>query len=664
MSRVLIIHPDAVQRHYLTTFLEPMGVEVVQCSGTAEVSDLLERDESIDAIIVDLDLPGVSGWECCRLLCHTRDAQMAGIPVVCLSSRLSKVEGERIVTFLGGRAFIPLPVDPAALRTCVFEIFEEKKAQVPQFTKDHTATVSGSPSAESEFQAFIRNFDEIVILTDHEGVIKDINTYGSRVLDWPAQEICGHTLVMLEPSIPLDWLSSSQRPLPMRETRFRTRNGTTLDVLVSVYPVSWEGGVRFILIAKTIQELNFLRTECKRLQEHVQQFTELELVGNLAGGIAHDVNNILTAIQGHASLLTHKGSTDSSTHRPAEVIRQAAHRGQELTAQLLGASRRGNDRRSSINVHDTIEEVLALLSGDRIKGVQIIRQYEAHDSWISGNERQLHQIFLNLFVNACDAMPQGGTITISTRSIRQGEQSAERGFPTQKEPCIEIIVKDSGCGIPEELTSAVFQPFFSTKSSGQGTGMGLAIVKEMVEAHGGRISLSSAVNQGTAFHLYFPQGKKVQSDLIHLPTVLGPGHRRVLVVDDDPLVAETTVEILRFFECDPLVAHSGEEAIDLYQKHAEEIGLVVLDLSMPTMSGEDCFRTLQAINPSVKVIFASGLEKNYSVQRLINEGLAGFVQKPFDIEDISLALKHVLSSDGESLDCAVSGFSSATGGRP
>ncbi|MCH7614886.1 MAG: proline dehydrogenase family protein, partial [Nitrospinae bacterium] len=501
-----------------------------------------------------------------------------------------------------------------------------------------------------------QNPDNFVILTDDEGVIVDINAYGSRVLDWPVQEIRGHTLTMLEPSGPLNWLSSVQGPGQHRETRFRTRGGATIEVLVSGYPVCWNDGVRCILVAKNVQELVFLRTEVQRLQEQVEQLQELESVGKLAGGIAHDVNNILTAIQGHASLLAHKGSTDASIQQPVEVIRQAVHRGQELTAQLLGTARRENERRSSLNVHDTIEEVLALLSGDRTNGIQITREFEARDSWIKGNARQLHQVLLNLIVNACDAMPEGGTVTIATVSHVQGDLTGLQAFPLQGHPFLEIRVTDSGCGIPDELRQAVFEPFFSTKPSTKGSGMGLAIVKEIVEAHGGRITMSSEVNHGTSFHLYFPQDQQTQSDLIHLPTVLGRPNPRILVVDDEPLVAETTVEMLRLFECEPRVVPSGEEAIERYREHPDEIDLIVLDLSMPSMSGEDCFQGLRAINPSVKVVFTSGAEKFFSVQQLIDDGLAGFVQKPFDVEDLSQALKKVCANDRENAPYALSGM--------
>ncbi len=265
-------------------------------------------------------------------------------------------------------------------------------------------------------------------------------------------------------------------------------------------------------------------------------------------------------------------------------------------------------------------------------------------------------------VNACDAMPHGGTIAISTVFHPSGECIGHQPSPFQGNPVLEITVTDSGSGIPEELRHQVFEPFFSTKSPDQGSGMGLAIVKEIMEAHGGQITMSSEINTGTTFSLYFPQKPQAQSGLIHLPTVLGRPNPKVLVVEDEPLVAETTVEMLRLFECEPWVAFSGEEAIERYRDHAEEIGLVLLDLSMPSMSGEDCFRALRAMTPSVKVVFASGGEKSFFVEQLLDEGEAGFVQKPFDVEELSLALKHALVNERAGAGRALSGVSSATSG--
>jgi len=778
MSRVLIVHRDAVQRHFLAAFLEHEGFEVAQSATAEDACRLLSGQASIRAMLVDLDVSSVSGGEYDRLFRHAHDARFAGIPFLCVSSRLTKIEGERITAFLGGHAFVPLPVDPALLRQWLAQVLEGKTlldspqvllvgnaaewsavqahifrqhgwsvgecqgasdvashmavhppdliiihhpileytnlqwvselkrqassarifvatadpesqlalealqygaheflresrdhahldgvfAKVEQERVGHRMSWEGrdvsslSSRSIEDIKKFLHAFDEIVILTDEEGVIVDINAYGSRVLDWQVQEIRGHTLTMLEPSGPSNWFSSVEGVLPTREALFRTRGGSSLEVLVSGYPVCWNDGVRCILVAKNVQELAFLRTEVQKLQEQVQQLQELESVGRLAGGIAHDVNNILTAIQGHASLLMKKGATETSIDRPVEVIRQAVHRGKELTAQLLGAARQGKERRSSINVHDTIEEVLTLLSGDRSNGIQIVRECEARDSWIKGNARQMHQVLLNLIVNACDAMPHGGRVKISTVSHLQGDLTGHQPFPLQGHPFLEIIVTDSGCGIPDEIRQAVFEPFFSTKPSTKGSGMGLAIVKEIVEAFGGRITMFSEVNQGTSFHLYFPQGQSAQSGLIHLPTALGRPNPRVLVVDDEPLVGETTVEMLRFLECEPWVVPNGEEAIERYRDHSDDIGLVLLDLSMPSMSGEACFRALRAINPSVKVVFVSGAEKSFSVQQLIDEGLAGFVQKPFDLGDLSQALKAVCGNDRETTP-ALSGLS-------
>ena len=397
------------------------------------------------------------------------------------------------------------------------------------------------------------------------------------------------------------------------------------------------------------------------MQEQVRQFNEIESVGKLAGGIAHDVNNILTAIQGHASLLTYKDSSNAATQRPAEVIRQAAYRGQELTAQLLGAARRGKERRISINVHDAIEEVLELLSGDRTTSIQVVRALDARDPWISVNARQLHQVLLNLMVNACDAMPDGGTLQISTNSFPPHEPAYAQCSSIHDSPYLEIMVKDSGCGIAAELADTVFEPFFTTKPPSQGSGMGLAIVKEIVESSGGHISLSSEPHKGTTFHLLFPQYPSAPSDLIHLPTLLKKPHPKVLVVDDDQLVADTTVEMLRHLASETCVAFSGEDAVTCYQDRADEIDVVLLDLNMTMMSGEACFRTLRAINPSLKVVFSSGGEMPYAVQRLCDEGLAGFVQKPFDVEDLSLALTQACAPDREGQRYALSGCSPGTG---
>jgi len=782
MSRVLLVHHEPVSRLFLASYLEHEGFDVIQSSKTEDALRLLQEQDSIDVLLIDLHLPGVSGWDCCRLLRHAYHGRFARIPFVCLSSRVSQAEGDRMASRLGGQAFLSLPVEPGTLRQSLDDVLAGKRlvpsprlllvgdaaerwiehirsfqqqgwvvqecrrvddvqskvvdyppdliiihhsvSDIPSLDwvtqlKDHSplarimlvtddqdpdlgvealrcgvhefirgpiapgyldlllakterarledvfdledqSPVPASNQDHGELKRFLHIFDQIVILVDGDGVIVEMNAHGKKVLEWTPQEICGQNMKFLDPSGTLERLTAGQKNFHTQETRFRTRDGQTLDVLVSGYAVTWPEGVRCILVANHHQELASLRAEVRRLQDQVRELQDLESIEQVAGGIAHDVNNILMAIQGHASLLTYKGLTNPSTQRPAEVIRQAAHRGQELTAQLLGKARRGTERRSSVNVHDTIDEVLALLSDTRLVGIDVTRDFQAQDAWIRVNSRQLHQVVLNLIVNACDAMPKGGSMKISTISHQAGDSFVHQGPPFPHECFLELVVADTGCGIPKDLQHAVFEPFFSTKPAKQGSGMGLAIVKGIVEAQGGHIAIVSEVNHGTAFHLCFPQSQQGPSGLIHLPTVLGATHPKILVVDDEPLVVETTMEMLRVLGCEPLLAQSGEEAIELYRKQSGEISVILLDLSMPSMNGEDCFQALRAINPSVKVVFASGLDGTDSVQRYVDEGLAGFVQKPFDVDDLSLAFMHVFSETRQNKGYALSGVTAGT----
>lgn len=755
---------------------------MVQSANAEEACRLLQELPSFDVLLIDFHLSEVNGWECCRLLRHAYDARFSNIPLICMSSRISQAEGERVTSNLGGHAFISLPVDPVALQQTLVEVLAGKrlvsspqvlfvgemaewwgeqaqsfqqdgwivhacqrvndvraqvaahppdllvinhpvvdapsldwvsalKSQMPltrmvlvtadrdpqvaleaiqcgvhefireplapgyldllfakserervgQFfeREDPNRPVENNP-VDDEFEKFLLALDEIVILTDGDGMIVNMNDYGQELLDWTTQDFFGQSLNFLDPSGTLEGLWLGENTFRSRKAGFRTQGGRTVEVLVSAYPVKWPGNIRRIVVAKNVHELALVHEENGKLREQVAELEDLKAVETLAGGIAHDVNNILMAIQGHASLLTYKGVTDLSTERPAAVIRQAAHRGQELTAQLLGKAGRGKDRRSSIDLRDTIEEVLALLSENRLVGIQVNRDYRAQDSWITVNARQLHQVVLNLIVNACDAMPKGGSMKISIISHQAGDSLGPQGIPFPEDPFLELIVTDNGCGIPKELQQTVFEPFYSTKPTNQGSGMGLAIVKGIVEAQGGHISLVSEVNQGTAFHLCFPQRPKGQSGLIHLPTLLGTTHPKILVVDDEPLVVETTVEMLRLFECESVIAHSGEEAIDLYQNHSDDIDAIVLDLSMPSMNGEACFRAFRAINPSVKIVLASGMEGAGSVQQHVDEGLAGFVQKPFDVEDLSRVLQQLFSEDRQDNEFALSDLTSAT----
>jgi PAS domain S-box-containing protein len=374
----------------------------------------------------------------------------------------------------------------------------------------------------------------------------------------------------------------------------------------------------------------------RRSEEQLRQSQKMEAIGTLAGGVAHDFNNILTGVLGYAELLKLDTKPGEKVYQAADVIHKAARRGADLTQQLLGFARKGKQQNVPVDMRATIHEIVELLSRTIDKSITITQRYRDRRAHVIGDPVQLQQVFINLAVNARDAMPSGGELTFVTDLARLQEADCRDHPGASPGEYLVVSVIDTGCGIPEELRERIFEPFFTTKERGKGTGMGLAMVYGIVKNHGGTIRVDSEVRRGTTFSVYLPharpQGEPVpevwDDALVH-------GTGLVLVVDDEEAVRTVASGYLKHLGYDVLTASDGKEAVDLYLERGPEIDLVVMDLVMPRLGGRECFRILKRINPAVKAILSTGYGFNVAAQEMIDEGMLGFVQKPYEMIKLS-----------------------------
>jgi signal transduction histidine kinase/CheY-like chemotaxis protein len=380
----------------------------------------------------------------------------------------------------------------------------------------------------------------------------------------------------------------------------------------------------------------------RRLEERLRESQKLEAVGTLAGGIAHDFNNLLTGILGYAYLLKQSATPGDDVYRAVEVITSAAERAAELTQQLLGFARKGKHRNVPVDVHALVREVCGLCSRTMHKNIAIVQDLRASNAIVIGDPGQIHQMLLNLAINARDALPQGGRIVFATQELQDGGAGGEPGAPARR---LVLEVSDTGVGIAPEHLSRVFDPFFTTKEPGKGTGMGLAMVYGIVQGHGGTIDIESQLGRGTKFRVVLPHAAGAASpdgaSTLEIP-VRGTGH--VLVVDDDQLVADTAAEFLRSLGYTVSMAASGAEAIERYLQARPPIEVVLLDLVMPRMGGRECLRALRRIDPSARVVLASGWQLGTSQQEAMTEGALEFVRKPYAIAPLSDAVARAMAS--------------------
>ena len=388
-------------------------------------------------------------------------------------------------------------------------------------------------------------------------------------------------------------------------------------------------------------------TERKLYQSQLMQSQKVQSIGTLAGGIAHDFNNILGIILAFTSILERSKANEEKILKSTTAITQAVSRGAALVRQILTFARQTSVSMKPLRIPDLIRELVVMLKETFPEVIEFQTSVEKNIPIINADQSQIHQVLLNLCVNARDAMPKGGIIGIEVKTV--ASETLVQQFP-KAESCryISISVSDTGTGMDEERKNRIFDPFFTTKEQGKGTGLGLSVVYGVIQEHHGFISVESTVGQGTTFHIYIPirkEEKKIQDvEKVKTETEQG-GSETILFVEDELLLQEVVQSTLESIGYKVIIAANGQEAVDLYKKQFKNISLVLSDLGLPKLSGADEFALLKKINPNVKVIFASGFISIETKSELLQQGAKGFILKPYNLNEVLQMVREVLNEN-------------------
>jgi two-component system, cell cycle sensor histidine kinase and response regulator CckA len=385
-------------------------------------------------------------------------------------------------------------------------------------------------------------------------------------------------------------------------------------------------------------------TEKKQLEAQLLRAQRLESLGTLASGIAHDFNNILTPILAASQLLPLKlPDLDERTRGLLKLIEDSTKRGADLIKQILAFARGVEGKRIPLQVRHVLMEVMHVARQTFPKNIEIDTQVSAKDLWaVSADATQLHQVFMNLCVNARDAMPNGGTLSLFVENRHIDAAYARMNLEARVGPYIAITVADTGTGIPEELLERIFDPFFTTKEPGKGTGLGLSTVLGIVKNHGGFIQVDSEVEKGTCFTVYLPAIEDIGSTNREDSHLLTGEQELILIVDDEPFIQQVVQTVLEAHNYRTLTASDGIEAIAVYAEHKDEISAVLMDIMMPSMDGLTALRTLQKLNPQLKAIASSGLVANNQISEGANLGIKAFLAKPYTAQELLGTLRQIL----------------------
>ena len=496
--------------------------------------------------------------------------------------------------------------------------------------------------SEERYMDLFEHSPDMYHIVNTEGMIVSCNQTEASRLGYRKDELVGQPVLKVYPP---DYHDEARRLLRriferseevkgLEEQMVRS-NGELIDVSVNTSIIYDEAG-KPILMRSVARDI----TEKKKLEAKIVHAQRIDSIGNLAGGVAHDFNNILTSILGSTAIMMRKMKHDDKWYRFVEIIETAAKRGAGLTRQLLTFARKGTVQFRPIMVNDIIEETLHLFERSVDKTISIRKALTQEICLISGDDGQVQQALLNLLINARDAMPEGGTISIQSSKVNFDSQSSVTAGETRSGEYVAVMIGDTGVGMDKRTQQHIFEPFFTTKDQGKGTGLGLSVVYGVVNSHNGFITVESEPGRGSQFWLYFPLLAGTETARRSAkPARLSRGGENILVVDDEPDVSEVIGGMLQSLGYRVEIVNSGKKAITRYKK--KPFDLVVLDMNMPTMGGKETFFKLREIDPQVHVVISTGYSNRTVETSPLRDMVDGFLQKPYQLEELSKTLRVV-----------------------
>ncbi|NVM56860.1 MAG: response regulator [Desulfobacterales bacterium] len=498
--------------------------------------------------------------------------------------------------------------------------------------------------SEERYRTVLEASPDPVVVYDVDGKVIYLNPAFTQGFGWSLEELLGkkidyvpednwpETQMMIDKVLARECFSGV-------ETRRYTKQGNVLDVTISVATYLDHDGTPLGSV-HTLRDI----TERNRLEAQLQQAAKMESIGTLAGGIAHDFNNLLMGIQGRTSLMFLDIDSDHPHFEHLKGVDDIIESGASLTRQLLGFARGGKYEVKPINANELIEKTSHMF-GRTKKEIKIYTSYQPELWTVEVDQGQIEQVLLNLYVNAWHAMPAGGDLYLKTENVVHREEDV-RPYGVEPGNYVKISVKDTGVGMDEPTQKRIFEPFFTTKEMGRGIGLGLASAYGIIKNHDGIINVQGKKGEGTVFNIYLPASeKKVTKE--KEPGDLPPGDllrgaETLLLVDDEDMIIDVGQEILREMGYKVILAKSGKEAVEIYEKNKDKIDMVILDMIMPDMGGGAAYDRMKEINPNIKVLLSTGYSMDGKASEILARGCDCFIQKPFSIKQLSQSIRSVL----------------------
>ena len=502
---------------------------------------------------------------------------------------------------------------------------------------------------DEKYRTIIENIEEGFLETDLAGNFTFFNNSICKILGYSREELMGlnnREYTNSDNSKRLNEIINEVRrtgePAQVKDFEVIRKDGVTRAIEFSLYPIkdnkSKPAGFRGVV--RDVTEIFKAEREKKKLEKQLQHSQKMEAIGSLAGGIAHDFNNVLMGMQGNASLMLFDIDKSHPHYKKIKSIERYVENGSSLTRQLLGFAKGGRYEVRATDLNELIKRTSSMF-GRAKKEIKIHSKYLKKIWAVEVNQGQMEMVFLNLYINALHAMPEGGDLHLLSENVVIDEGSAGNLKLKQGE-YVKVSVVDTGTGMDMEIQEKIFDPFFSTKGKGRGTGLGLASASEVIKNHGGIIDVYSEISKGATFNIYLPASNKKVIREKELTRKILKGTETILLVDDEEMIIEVNQEILKALGYKTMIARSGKEAVEIYKNNQEKVNMVIMDMIIPGMSGKEFYDNLKKIDPAIMVLLSSGYSISGQAAEILERGCNGFIQKPFKLRELSVKIREVL----------------------
>lgn len=627
-GRILIVDDNESVRETLEAFLYNQGYELIFAENGATGLEKAQ-EHAPDLIILDVMMPDMDGFEVCRRL--RKDKALAEVPVI-FATALDDDESRMNAMDADGDDFLTKPIDRLELRARVRSILRLNRYR--KLTDER-----------QKFQHLFERLPIGVFLTDKEGNVHLANPALYRLFGIdPESNEEGLNLKGCLPEGCLEKFFGQEKESQNLEAKITTFDERELIADVTLSRMEWDSTTMAQVLVADL-------TARKKAEQQLLQAQRMESIGALAGGIAHDLNNILAPVRIATGMLCIDDNLKKEQKNYLNIIDGCIERAAGVVTQILAFARGVDSQKNAVKPHLLLKELGKVMEETFPKNIKLITETDEKLPMFKGDSAQIYQVLLNLCINARDAMPDGGRLILKGGSAELDDTFLSTYAEREPGPYVTFEVSDTGCGIPTQNLENIFEPLFTTKDEGKGTGLGLATTRKIVDDHEGIITVKSEVNEGTIFKVYLPaseDGQEENESSDSKETSLPQGNNElILYVDDEAVILETAQYHLKQCNYRVLTAKDGFEALALAAKHGEELGLIITDLRMPDLDGVGLARALKNLNPNFRIVGSTGLATTEEVKRWGQAGVLEVLEKPYTTRQLIATVQRNLSNKAD-----------------